>query len=651
MALIPVLGATESAEAYLRRLIPQLRGLGDGGAANTARQIVDGSGRVIAGPAGLFAYVGDRLVVAPDIVQIDTADLVDAAIETAKLGDGAVTGAKILDATIGTAKIANAAIVSAKIADAAIVTAKIDDLAVNNAKIANMSVSKLTAGVIGANAIYVGNNRLELDGLNGRLVVRDAAAQTRVELGTLVGGGNGIVIRDATGAVLLASGSTSYLSGTFIDSLSASKISAGTLNAALVNVINLSANSITTGTLVADYIHGGVLDFGAFSVNNLTANKIAAGTLASGVILSSKIDANQINAGTLAAGVVYAGTLAASNITSGTLGAGVVYVGEVNAWQIATTSLAAINSVLGTVTSGTITSGTFQTATSGRRITVTASDNYLRAYDSGGNLIATVGDSGGSGSVTSYTANAAPAVSGQTSGGGAGIYGYSTSSGPALQGYSSGAGYGLITSSYSGYGADCQSATNHAGHFQCSTGGNVYLGTASGWAAYSYHGGYGPFTGAHDGLLSHSVTPEPGDILVDVQIVARSGVSDAIAAVALSSLSNQRRAIGVFVRAAPLTLATIPAAMRDLDMSDVYVIAAAYQGCAINAVGEGQINVCGENGDIQPGDLIVCSSTTGKGMRQNDDIVRSYTVAKAREAAIFDEDHHERQIACIYLCG
>ena len=71
----------------------------------------------------------------------------------------------------------------------------------------------------------------------------------------------------------------------------------------------------------------------------------------------------------------------------------------------------------------------------------------------------------------------------------------------------------------------------------------------------------------------------------------------------------------------------------------------------INALGEGAINVCGEGGDIAAGDLIVTSSTPGKGMRQADDIVRSYTVAKAREAVTFSDPSEVRTAACIFLCG
>jgi hypothetical protein len=80
-------------------------------------------------------------------------------------------------------------------------------------------------------------------------------------------------------------------------------------------------------------------------------------------------------------------------------------------------------------------------------------------------------------------------------------------------------------------------------------------------------------------------------------------------------------------------------------------IVATHDFVAINSLGEGQINVCGEAGTIELGDLIVTSSVPGKGMRQSDDIVRSTTVAKARETVTFDSPTQVKQIACIYLCG
>ena len=76
-----------------------------------------------------------------------------------------------------------------------------------------------------------------------------------------------------------------------------------------------------------------------------------------------------------------------------------------------------------------------------------------------------------------------------------------------------------------------------------------------------------------------------------------------------------------------------------------------YNLMPVNSVGEGQINVCGEGGNINAGDLIVTSSMAGKGMKQGDNIVRSITVAKARESVIFSGATDVKTIACIYLSG
>jgi hypothetical protein len=76
-----------------------------------------------------------------------------------------------------------------------------------------------------------------------------------------------------------------------------------------------------------------------------------------------------------------------------------------------------------------------------------------------------------------------------------------------------------------------------------------------------------------------------------------------------------------------------------------------YDLYAANAVGEGQVYVCGESGNINKGDLIVTSSIAGVGMKQSDNVVRNITVAKARESLTFDSPTETKLIACIYLCG
>ena len=73
---------------------------------------------------------------------------------------------------------------------------------------------------------------------------------------------------------------------------------------------------------------------------------------------------------------------------------------------------------------------------------------------------------------------------------------------------------------------------------------------------------------------------------------------------------------------------------------------------SINALGDGAINVCSEGGNIENGDYICSSNTAGKGMKQDDDILHNYTVAKALEDVDWsEEDNNTKMIACTYHCG
>src|SRR5262249_10520692 len=145
----------------------------------------------------------------------------------------------------------------------------------------------------------------------------------------------------------------------------------------------------------------------------------------------------------------------------------------------------------------------------------------------------------------------------------------------------------------------------------------------------------------------------------DLECLGRRGWSNTIFSVETSSKPNQKGVIGVVaVVQGPLHDRQPAGFIDSVDQNGVNVMSAEYEELkdsysllAMNALGEGQMNVWGEGGDITVGDLIVASSTPGKGMRQSDDVVHSYTVAKARESIMFSGAADIRQIACIYLCG
>jgi hypothetical protein len=71
----------------------------------------------------------------------------------------------------------------------------------------------------------------------------------------------------------------------------------------------------------------------------------------------------------------------------------------------------------------------------------------------------------------------------------------------------------------------------------------------------------------------------------------------------------------------------------------------------INSVGEGGIWVCDENGPFRNGDLVVSAGRLpGYGCRQDDDIVRSCTVAKITCDCDFGDGMRTAFVGCVYKC-
>ena len=194
------------------------------------------------------------------------------------------------------------------------------------------------------------------------------------------------------------------------------------------------------------------------------------------------------------------------------------------------------------------------------------------------------------------------------------------------------------------------------------------------YSAYSPSGGgkiyivdgNGPFTGFHDLLVEKTVNIEIGDLVVDESLFYKKDISNTLFVGNQSSYANQMRVIGIasnvqaVEQGTPGSLWNVTAVQIDGSVENVWSMPPGYDATEIentynviqvNALGEGQVNVCGENGDIQAGDLIVTSSIPGKGMKQADDVVRSYTVAKSRESVTFSSPSEIKQIACIYLGG
>ena len=186
------------------------------------------------------------------------------------------------------------------------------------------------------------------------------------------------------------------------------------------------------------------------------------------------------------------------------------------------------------------------------------------------------------------------------------------------------------------------------------------IGAANGFDFYAEGAGsnYGPFTGAHDCLVANDETVSIGDLVVDLSCIARRGLSNTLFSVETSSNSNQAAVLGVIVSSNGPLSNQQPAAFIEEMTEDGIVMSSDYESAknnyqlmAVNAVGEGQINLVGEAGNLAAGDLIVTSSTAGKGMKQGDNITRSHTVARVRESVSFSSTNEVKTAACIYLCG
>jgi len=314
---------------------------------------------------------------------------------------------------------------------------------------------------------------------------------------------------------------------------------------------------------------------------------------------------------------------------------------------VSTTDLVAARSTISgdKIYTGTIQATSIKTAASGKRIEISASENTLKAYNSSGSLIAGFGDSNGAGSgCIAAIGTTVNAIWGQCSGVHA-IYGRSTAT--------AGNGNGVVGS--------CSAAGNAGtGGINEATGSAGLLGYNT-WDVYAYGSGtdYGPFTGGHDALILRGIQPILGSIVCDVQCIYTRGISNTIFEVEVSQGLNARP-IGVIANSPQrLTILNAPAALSNglnnegylEPIDELWDIAQIYDLCQINALGEGQVLVCGENGNMINGDLICCSSLPGIGMKQQDDIVRNITVAKIRGNVTFSESTEVKLVPCIYLCG
>ena len=170
-----------------------------------------------------------------------------------------------------------------------------------------------------------------------------------------------------------------------------------------------------------------------------------------------------------------------------------------------------------------------------------------------------------------------------------------------------------------------------------------------------FEGANYPFTGSHLGFITNNTKLEIGDIVIVVDAY-NIEVNNSVFNVLPSSLHNDKKVIGVF-NGFTGDIETFAKNSKSLANNETFYplidsIKDSHKIVGLNALGEGGVNVCNEGGNIEIGDYICSSSTKGKGMKQDDDLLHNYTVAKALESVDWTtEQSTTKMIACTYHCG
>ena len=394
--------------------------------------------------------------------------------------------------------------------------------------------------------------------------------------------------------------------------------------------------------------------------------------LVNGTIIGSKIAAGAIDASKIAADTITAGQIAAGAITASEIAAGAITADKISASAATIASTGTFGFGAGTNIAGFGSVGAFESLSNSHFGMIGASNSTQP-----GGVFANRNTNGAVSALAAFKFRTSSYLGGSPN---MWTFAQLCTDGFSYLGrsYYPTTGYNktstqLDTASAAAafaYGTNSASGLPEIASVQFATSAGVAIRVYAG-TIVNAAGAVVAFTGSHDGLVSPTENIELGDILVDVDIVAKRDMSDAISTLTKSTQINQKSVYGVLRCYAPENY--IPYCLAEEYQEEIisYVgdvatsslvwkerlnpihqtVVDNHKFVYTNSLGEGLINVCGENGNIEIGDLISSSSIPGKGMKQDDDIIRSYTVAKARESVTFSSPTEVKQIACTYHCG
>lgn len=223
-------------------------------------------------------------------IHVVTADIQDAAIVTAKIGNAQITTALIADAQITTAKIVDANVTTVKIAAANITGAKIANATIDTANIKDAAIT--SAKILDATIVNADIANATIEGAKIALVTIDTA---NIALGAIT---TALIDTAAIGTTQIADGS---ITDAKIVGLTASKITAGTIDAADIDVINLNAVNITVGTINGTQIAPGAVGTDNIALGAITSELIAVGAITADALADGTITGDKLALGAIAA--------------------------------------------------------------------------------------------------------------------------------------------------------------------------------------------------------------------------------------------------------------------------------------------------------------------------------------------------------------
>lgn len=146
--------------------------------------------------------------------------------------------------------------------------------------------------------------------INLRVIKGDVVNQINISPESILIAGNKVQI---TGETYIENG---VIDDAKIKTLSASKLTAGTIDAAKINVLNINAANITTGILNADRIGANSITATHINVANLAAISANLGTITAGTINAATVRIINLDAGAISTGTLNANLIAAYSITA-----------------------------------------------------------------------------------------------------------------------------------------------------------------------------------------------------------------------------------------------------------------------------------------------------------------------------------------------